>query len=98
MVGCRLVSVRLGASAKRRAGYLAEVHAGGIKPTAPERRPGEEPAEAEKAEAEASQQDIMPSRGTTFRKVIGPLFAGFVLVIIAGMALEFFDELEREKG
>ena len=36
--------------------------------------------------------------GTTFRKVVGPLFAGFVLVIIAGMALEFFDELEREKG
>jgi len=37
--------------------------------------------------------------GTTFRKVVGPLFAGFVLVIIAGIApWSFFDELEREKG
>jgi hypothetical protein len=37
--------------------------------------------------------------GTTFRKVVGPLFAGFVLVIIAGIApWSFFDELERENA
>jgi hypothetical protein len=36
--------------------------------------------------------------GIIFRKVVGPLFAAFVLAIIAGMALEFFDALEGEKA
>jgi hypothetical protein len=36
--------------------------------------------------------------GIIFRKVVGPLFAAFVLAIVAGMALEFFDALEGEKA